>query len=100
VVAAGVPVILDHEAVAHLNCVETEGLATLVRNFLESRARERFCYTCLGRHLVRGRQRIEKVATALRLNQQIEVRPDTCSTCLHARVTIRFRQSVETAPPA
>jgi hypothetical protein len=95
-VAAGVPVIFDHGAVVHLNCyVDAEGLATVIRNFLESRARERFCYTCLGRHLVRSRQKIEKAATALRLDQQIVVRPDGCSTCLNARVTVQSRQVVD-----
>jgi hypothetical protein len=56
-VAAGVPVIFDHGAVAHLDCyVGAESVATLVHNYLGSRPGEQFCYTCLAQRVTRDRQ--------------------------------------------
>jgi len=98
-VAARIPVVFDHGLVAHLDCyVATEGAATLIRSFLETRPGERFCYTCLARHLTRDRQEIEKAATGLRLTRSVVVAPGLCSTCTYARVTIRLKQAADPRP--
>jgi hypothetical protein len=99
VVAAGVPVVFDHGNVAHLDCyLGTEGVATVVRNFLVSRPGERFCYTCLAQHLTRTREEVEKASNALRLARRVVVEPAICSTCTKARVTIRARQAGDDGP--
>ena len=98
-VAARIPVVFDHGLVAHLECyIATEGAATLVRGFLESRPGERFCYTCLARHLTRDRQEIEKAATGLRLTRSVVVAPGLCSACTYARATIRLKQVAAPRP--
>jgi hypothetical protein len=100
VVAAGIPVVFDRGTVAHLDCyLESEGASTVARNFLVSRPGKPFCYTCLAQHLTRERQEIEKAANALRLNRKVVVEPATCSTCTHARVTIRVKQATDDASP-
>lgn len=89
---AGLPVVFDYGAIAHPRCyVDTEEAATLVRSFLDSRPRERFCYSCLAQQLVSPRRETEKAAIALRVTLRVVAEPGTCSGCDQARVTIRIR---------
>jgi hypothetical protein len=76
-----VPVIFDLALLVHVLCYTgAEGTATLAYDFLETRPSERFCYTCLGQHLLQDRQAV--------------VEPTICSTCDNARVTVGMRQGV------
>ena len=53
-VAARIPVVFDHGLVAHLDCyIATEGGCDARPQLPRKPARERFCYTCLARHLTR-----------------------------------------------
>src|SRR5262245_7056208 len=98
IVAAGIPVVFNHGDTLHLDCyVGTEGAATLVGNFLATRPSDGFCHTCLGKHLSRERQEIEKATTALRLTRRVLVEPGFCSTCMYARVTVRVKAGTDTS---
>jgi hypothetical protein len=84
-----VPVIFDLALLVHVHCYTgAAGAATLVYDFLETRPSERFCYTCLGQHLLQDRQAVEEAGTALRLTRKVVVEPTICSTCDNARLTV------------
>lgn len=99
VLASARRVEFPHGAVAHLDCyVATDGATGLVLVYLRRQpSSERFCYTCLAQHLLMPQQEIEKGATVLRLTRRVVVESAACSTCAQAKLTVRFRQSSDSA---
>jgi len=107
-IVPGDNVAFRHGQLLHLSCYDdlhsgsaslTGDIRDLIADFLDQRATEYFCHTCLAQCLDVSRDDVVKALTSLRAIRRVRVAIGDCSHCDRPRVTLQaWRPTVDKDP--